>query len=158
MEMDLEKFREFFMSRMNSGMHGHFGSLGLVCTFIEDGRAGLDLPYDERFVTNPASGILAGGVITALVDTCCAIASATRAENFGFSPTLDLRIDHMGVAEAGKTVHAEAEVYRTTRNVIFTRGKVFQEDRARPIAHCLVNFTPVAHKVMDSQAGMEAQS
>lgn len=158
MDMDLDKFRQFFMGRMNSGMHGHFGSLGLKCTFIEDGRAGLDLPYDERFVTNPASGILAGGVITALVDTCCAIASATRAKNFSFSPTLDLRIDHMGVAEAGKVVHAEAEVYRTTRNVIFTRGQVFQGDRNRPIAHCLVNFTPVSHKVMDSQAGMEAQT
>lgn len=137
----LDHFREFFMRRMNSPSDNHFGQLGLQCSFIEAGRAGMVLPYHSALVGNPATGVMAGGPMTALLDTCCAMAAATATEKIGFSPTLDLRMDHMGLAEAGTDLLAEAEAYRVSSSIIFTRGIIFQDDRERPIVRALVNFT-----------------
>lgn len=149
--MSLDQFREFFIQRMNSQTDSHFGQLGLQCSFIEAGRAGLVLPYNPLLVGNPATGVMAGGPMTALLDSCCAIAAATATENIEFSPTLDLRMDHMGLAEAGKDLQAEAEVYRVTPSVIFTRGIIYQDDPERPIVRALANFTPIAHTIVGAQ-------
>ncbi len=94
---------------------------------------------------------MANGVMSALLDTCCAIAAATSLEKIAFCPTLDLRMDHMGMAAPDKPLKAEAEVYRSTSSVIFTRGTIFQdEDRDRPIVRALINFTPIKHTILDT--------
>ncbi|MEX1032752.1 MAG: PaaI family thioesterase [Cellvibrionaceae bacterium] len=148
----LDNFREFFLQRMNSPSDNHFGCLRLQCRFIEAGRAGMDLPYNAQLIGNPASGVMAGGPMTALMDTCCAVAAATATDVIGFCPTLDLRMDHMGLAEAGKMLRAEAEAYRVTRSIIFTRGIIYHDDPERPIARGLVNFTPITHTIIDTQS------
>jgi acyl-coenzyme A thioesterase PaaI-like protein len=149
----LAQFRAFFMEATPGPRPGHFGRLGFRCQFIEIGRAGLDLPFSRELVGDPATGALAGGPMTALMDSCCALAAATAREPISFCPTLDLRMDHMGLAEPGKTLHAEAEAYRVSKSVIFTRGIIFQDDRNRPIAHGLVNFTPIAYKIGSMPSG-----
>lgn len=149
----LEQFRAFFMDAAPGPRPGHFGRLGFRCRFIEIGRAGLDLPFSAELVGDPATGAVAGGPITALMDSCCALAAATAREPISFCPTLDLRVDHMGVAEPGKTLRAEAEAYRVSTSVIFTRGIIFQDDPNRPVARGLVNFTPIAYKIGRMPAG-----
>ncbi|MCW8196417.1 PaaI family thioesterase [Proteobacteria bacterium 005FR1] len=153
----LEQFRAFFMEGDQRQRPGHFGRLGFRCQFIEIGRAGLDLPFSPELVGDPATGAVAGGPMTALLDSCCALAAATAREPISFCPTLDLRMDHMGLAEPGKTLHAEAEAYRVTQSVIFTRGIIFQEDRSRPIVHGLVNFTPIAFKIGGAPQGRDQE-
>lgn len=148
----LEQFRDFFMTRQDRPKPGHFGALKLHYRYIEAGRAGLDLPFDPDLVGDPATGAMAGGPMTALMDTCCAMAAATARDPIGFCPTLDLRMDHMGLADPDKTLHCEAEAYRVSKSVIFTRGIIYQDDPERPIARGLANFTPIAYKVMHTPA------
>ncbi len=151
MKTPLEHFSDFFIERMLEATGNHFGSLQLQNPVIEKGRAELEMPYNEMFVGNPDTRIMANGVMSALLDTCCAIAAATSQEKIAFCPTLDLRMDHMGMAEADKPLRAEAEVYRSTPSIIFTRGSIFQDNnRDRPIVKALINFTPIQHTILDT--------
>lgn len=154
MKTPLEHFAEFFRQRMlESTSASHFNALKLCNPVFEKGRAELEMPYNEMFVGNPDTRIMANGVMSALLDTCCAIAAATSLDKIAFCPTLDLRMDHMGMAEPDKSLRAEAEVYRSTPSVIFTRGTIFQdEQRDRPIVRALINFTPIQHTILDTNA------
>ena len=100
------------------------------------------LPYSDKIVGNPETGVIHGGAITSLMDQSCGLAVAVAlAPEFDITPTIDLRIDYMRPAEPGKDVFAFVEAYRKTRQVVFTRGIAFHEDRSKPIAHCVANFT-----------------
>jgi len=139
--VDLEVLRKLcrLMTTANSG--DHFHALGLRFTRIEKDRIQAELPYSEDIVGNPATGVIHGGALTALLDTCCGFAAVVALDELALCPTMDLRIDYMGQAQPGKSVFAEAEAYRVSRHVIFCRGVAFQEDRDRPIAHCVANFS-----------------
>ena len=65
---------------------------------VEDSDAGsgrLRLPFQPFLVGNPDTGVIHGGVLTALLDQACgmAVGSALRAP--AMIATLDLRIDYM---------------------------------------------------------------
>jgi len=64
----------------------------------------------------------------------------TRTGKFRPQVTLDLRIDYMRAAEPDKAVFGHAEVYRTTRNVLFARGVAYQDSIDKPVAHCTATF------------------
>lgn len=158
-DTSLEQFRQFFIQGHGLAAGGHFVALGLQPRTIEKGWAEMDLPWREDLVGDPGSGVIAGGPLTALMDTCCAIAAATAGDRINFCPTLDLRMDHMGKPDPGKTLRARAEAYRVTSSVIFTRGIIYQDDPERPVVHGLANFTPVNFLIAPVQrAGDEEQS
>src|SRR5690606_11014411 len=100
----------------------------------------LMLPYNPALVGNPDTGVLHGGVITSLLDSCMGFTVATTVPDITICPTLDLRIDYMSPAQPGLPVYAEAEVYRTTRHVLFVRGKAYQADREQPVAYTTAAF------------------
>lgn len=56
------------------------------------------------------------------------------------TPTIDLRIDYMRPATPGLTVYADAEVYRVTESVIFTRALAHHGDAENAIASVVGNF------------------
>ncbi|MGQ9427058.1 PaaI family thioesterase [Gilvimarinus sp. F26214L] len=149
-ESELAKFREYFISRLNAARENHVAALGLKCSFIEPGRAGMYMDWQEELAVSGTSGIVAGGAMTALLDSCCALAAATSGEEIAFSPTLDLRMDHMGLPDPRKRLNAEAEAYRVTSSVIFTSGIIFHDDPERPIVRGLFNFTPISQRVADT--------
>src|SRR3546814_3844436 len=49
----------------------HAREIGMRLHRAVGGEALLSVPYDERLVGDPDSGVLHGGVITALLDTAC---------------------------------------------------------------------------------------
>lgn len=118
----------------------HCKLLGISVDELGKGFVTLRLPYSANIIGNPESGVIHGGALTTLMDTACGFSAVSSLSDAAIAPTLDLRIDYMRAAEPGKPVLGRAEVYRTTRNVLFSRGIAYQESMDTPIAHCTATF------------------
>ena len=113
--------------------------LGLSVTDAGDGHLTLCLPYSDRIIGNPDTGVIHGGAITTLMDTASGSVILCALDEFELCPTLDLRVDYMRPAEPRKPVYARAEAYRITRNIIFTRCEAYQ-DGGETVANCVATF------------------
>lgn len=118
----------------------HMRELGIEIVMMAPGRLTLKLPYRPEFVGHPETGVLHGGAVTVLLDSCSGLAVATALRELVPVATLDLRIDYLRPAEPGKAVLAQAHCYKVTRAVAFTRGFAYQQDESDPIAHCAGSF------------------
>lgn len=118
-----------------------FGAeIGMRLHMTRAGVAMLSVPYDEKLVGDPETGVLHGGVISALLDTACGSAVMSAQGKLMSTATLDLRIDYMRPATAGRTVYARAECYRMTRSIAFTRAVAYHDDPADPVASAAGSF------------------
>ena len=118
----------------------HNKALGMEMLELDRGEAKFKLPYDAKLVGNPDTGVLHGGAITALLDACSGAAVFAALTEWVPIATLDLRIDYLRAAEAGREVIAHATCYKTTRNVAFTRAIAYHDDPADPIASSVGTF------------------
>jgi uncharacterized protein (TIGR00369 family) len=100
----------------------------------ENGVAVLSVPYDKRLVGDPETGVLHGGVITALLDTACGWAVMVAPTQLRSTATLDLRIDYMRPATVGEAVFSRAECYRLTRSIGFARAVAYHTNPDDPVA------------------------
>jgi uncharacterized protein (TIGR00369 family) len=74
--------------------------------------------------TNPL-GICHGGMLATLCDMLVPLANIYRPGGVRqFLPTISLNIDYMGPARLGAWVQGEAQVLKTTRNMLFGQGLV----------------------------------
>ncbi|HLK41301.1 MAG TPA: PaaI family thioesterase [Polyangiaceae bacterium] len=107
----------------------HNQAIGLRFVSLEAERITMALPYAERLVGNPATGVIHGGAITALLDASCGLAVFVKLGAPMPIATLDLRIDYLRPATPGKEVRARAECFRVTHHVAFVRCEAFHEER-----------------------------
>lgn len=56
----------------------HARALGLRLEPQKDGGLHVRVPYDERLIGDPATGVIHGGVVTTLLDTGCGIAAMLK--------------------------------------------------------------------------------
>ncbi|HEX8234304.1 MAG TPA: PaaI family thioesterase [Caulobacteraceae bacterium] len=124
-------------------------ALGLHVVELQP-RVLLKVPYREDLIGEPDTGVLAGGVITTLLDTTCGWAVALELEEMTSIATLDLRIDYMRAATPGKDVFATAECYKITRSIAFVRAHAYDADPQDPVAAAQGTF------ILDSNAGRAA--
>ena len=122
---------------------GHGAALGFELTRVGRGEVEMSFPYKEEVVGNPVTGVVHGGVIVSLLDTCCGCAAISVLKRPSVTPTMDLRLDYMHPAEPDQPIYVSAKVYRDTSNVIFCRGSAWQDDPENPIAHCVATFMRV---------------
>ena len=118
----------------------HNKALGMRIEDMQPKTALFRLPYDEKLVGNPDTGVIHGGAITALLDGASGAAVFASLVDIVPIATLDLRIDYLRPAEAGRAIHARATCYKLTRNVAFTRAVAYHEDPDDPIAHSVGTF------------------
>lgn len=118
----------------------HNKALGMEILELQAREALFRLPYDEKLIGNPDTGVIHGGVITALLDGASGAAVFATLVEFVPIATLDLRIDYLRPAEVGQAVHARATCYKMTKNVAFTRAVAYHEDPDDPIAHSVGTF------------------
>lgn len=134
-----EKIAE--MARQFISAIPHAKALGMTLETIGDGRAEITMPYDEAFVGDPETGVIHGGAVFALVDTCGGAAVMSHEAAPISTATLDLRIDYMRGATPGQKITARAECYHVTRTVAFVRITAMDEDETRPVATATGAFT-----------------
>lgn len=119
---------------------GHGGTLGI--TYVDHGPdwAELSLPYDEKLIGMPESGIVASGPIISLMDMATSVAIWCRLDRFRHQATLDLRVDYLRPATPGRSVIGRGECYAVTRSVAFVRGTAHDGDPGDPVAHVTGTF------------------
>ena len=117
-------------------------ALGFKLLSVEPSRGSIFTPWREDLVGDPDTGVIAGGVITALLDHVCGLAVTSRSLEGGFlsTATLDLRIDYMRPAAPRADITASAHCYKLTRTIAFVRAHAYDVDPEDPIATAQAAF------------------
>lgn len=122
----------------------HLSALGIRAERLDRDAAVLRLPYRAELVAYEDTGVLAGGAIYSLIDSASGMAVFARLGVFEPIATLDLRLDYLKPAEAGRDVCARMECYRLTRSVAFVRGAAYHDSIDDAIAHATGIFMRAA--------------
>jgi uncharacterized protein (TIGR00369 family) len=122
-------------------------ALGLETLEIGHARALIRLPYREDLIGDPETGVIAGGVVTTLLDHTCGQAVFAALSDPTSVATLDLRIDYMRRAEPGLDVFVAAHCYKLTSSIAFVRATAYDRDIDDPVAAAQAAF------MLNSSAG-----
>ncbi|HWG90160.1 MAG TPA: PaaI family thioesterase [Candidatus Thermoplasmatota archaeon] len=100
--------------------------LGVQLVEVEKGRVVLRLPFRPEFVGNPMIPAYHGGITAALVDLSGGVVlfSELRIP----TPTIDMRVDYLRPALAGKALIAEARVRAIGKTVAHVDVVIHDED------------------------------
>ncbi|HEY1926822.1 MAG TPA: PaaI family thioesterase [Caulobacteraceae bacterium] len=118
-------------------------ALGFRTVSAVPGEAVMAVPWREDLVGDPQSGVIAGGVITTLLDHVCGMAVSSLAlQERGVSSlaTLDLRIDYTRAAEPRREIFARAHCYKLTASIGFVRAAAWEASEADPVATAQAAF------------------
>jgi uncharacterized protein (TIGR00369 family) len=117
------------------GRRSVYGSIsGLRLDRAAPGEAWSSLPYRPVFVGDTQTGVLHGGVVTAMLDESCGMAVQLALDGTRAIATLDLRIDYQKPATPGLDIQAHSICYRVTRSIAFVRSTAYQDSEDDPVA------------------------
>ena len=138
--------RKKLTAKINKRTHEHVPhnrelGIELLDFRYETGEAWMRLPYDQKLVGDPVTGVLHGAAITTLMDAACGMAVSIRLASREPIATVDLRIDYLKPARPGEAVIAHCECFKATRAIAFVRGLAHHADTPDdPIASVAATF------------------
>jgi uncharacterized protein (TIGR00369 family) len=134
--------RDKILPLMQQALQGipHGAALGIRGLDCGAGWALLELPWDEKLVGNPDTGVLHGGAVTCLLDQACGMAVFMKLVAPTRIATLDLRIDYLGPSEPQRPLLARAECYRLSRHIAFARAEAYHEGPRVAVAASMGTF------------------
>ena len=112
----------------------HTHALGFIHEALDGDAVTLRAPYRDDLVGDPDTGVLAGGLVTAMLDHVGGLAVWVALGRFQPIATLDLRVDYMRPAEPGRDLLARARCYRLTHSIGFVRAFAYEDDPDDPVA------------------------
>ena len=118
----------------------HSQQLGLEVVSAERNKAVLRIPFAENLLGDPDSGVIHGGVLLSLMDSVGGMATFCALPAMETIATLDLRVDYLKPALAGRGIEAAGECYKLTNTVAFVRGVAYQGDIDDPVASMVATF------------------
>lgn len=113
---------------------------GLQLDRAAPGEAWTSLPYRPVFVGDTQTGVLHGGVVTAMLDESCGMAVQLALDGARAIATLDLRIDYQKPATPGVDIKAHSLCFRVTRSIAFVRSTAYQDAEDDPVATATACF------------------
>ena len=116
-------------------------ALALKILRVSRGEVDMEMPYDEKLVGDPGTGVIHGGAVSTLMDTCCGAAVMAHPKSGHATATIGLRLDYMRPARPGQAIVARATCHRITRSVAFVRAEAFDDDADAPVATATGTFT-----------------
>ncbi len=108
---------------------------------VGDGKAEMIMPYTPDAVGDPETGVLHGGAVSALLDSCAGAAVLCHPDVTTATATLNLRIDYMRPARPHQDIRAGATCYHVTRSIAFVRATATEDDSDRVVATASGAFT-----------------
>ena len=105
----------------------HSRALSMRVESVAAGTATLSMPWSPDIVGDPATGVVHGGAVSALMDTSGGAAVMSHPEAVGITATMDLRIDYMRAANPRERITATATCFHVTRSVAFVRAEASDE-------------------------------
>ena len=119
----------------------HSVALGMKLEELDAGTAVIAMPYSEKLIGDPKTGVVHGGAVSALMDTSCGAAVMSHPSNPAGTATMDLRIEYLRAATPGQRITTRATCYHVTRSVAFVRATASDEDTQTPVATATGTFT-----------------
>ena len=112
----------------------HSMALGMELQELGDGSAVITMPYDDKLVGDPKTGVISGAAVM------------SHPSNPSATATMDLRIEYLRAATPGQTITTRATCYHVTRSVAFVRATATDEDAENLVATATGTFTVEGHK------------
>ncbi len=146
-----DSFLTTILPQLASGA-AHTHALGFAFEGLhDDASPRIRVPYRPEWVGDPDTGVLAGGLVTTLLDHVGGLAVWVAMDAFRPIATLDLRVDYMRAAQPGRDLLAQARCFRLTPTIAFVRGWAFENDPSDPVA-----AAQAAYVVNQRSAGVAA--
>ncbi|MBT6094952.1 MAG: PaaI family thioesterase [Rhodospirillaceae bacterium] len=119
----------------------HHQAIGLKVVSADREKAVMRVGYDKRFIGNPDTGALHGGLVTTLMDSTGALAVLAQVPAGTAVATLDLRLDYLRPAIPGQDLIGDSHCFKVTPNLAFSRGTAFEEGNDDdPVANFVATY------------------
>lgn len=139
--------RETIAGRFNR-MIPHNQAIGLQVADVAGERIRTTLAYRADFLGDPEAGLWHTAIGTTAADSTCGLAVFLAIPGLESVATIDLRMDYLRPAVAGRALEIEARCYHVTQCVAFAEATLHQGDRARPTARCTAAFMRTGRSVL----------
>lgn len=125
---------EFLVDKGNNKL------LGIRYNAHASGWIELAMPWDERFLDDPAIGGLATGAIMTLMDNAAGCSIYLKRGGFLPQVTIDLRADYLRPTRPSSKLICRSECFRLTGATALARGIAYEDTPDDPACHVTATF------------------